>query len=487
MLCRRLLLLSFATLASATTFADIFTHNDAVMNNPSAGATPVLSNTSEARAIASLSYQRIASRGLRNACYLDADHYVAEFLYQNPNACFWQVNTRTRQVTELPVPVAPRDAIRLPRPTGRNDTARLEAFINARRGKTLVGTGVYRVNDMKIRVPVTIFNMPMKPYGNASLMVSVRAPDVRIYNSPIDARGSRNTNLGFDVRDDSDRFILVNSGFSNSNSSNNRNSAGVLIRSVDDFHIACNRFDNILNVATQPRTTARANAIWMNGGGYGSSSGGVIANNRASNLQSKGFLQDAEFFTMQGYRTKSSDKPVRIFANRGVDAGKRLTKHQSSGALVLSNSFNWATKNGPLGDRRMFAVVNVQKAHNVTARNNRISVGGDSRFDHIFHTNAVSSGFIQRDLHFDCNSIQVRDKLGTGNRASPAIISARAATPSANGRYAAINSTAIRNFVYGAGNVMNYYNFGMGYQKYGGRFNTRGNLFRIPYTSSQHR
>jgi len=190
---------------------------------------------------------------------------------------------------------------------------------------------------------------------------------------------------------------------------------------------------------------------------------------------------------MQNYRTKSSDKPVKIFANRAVDAGKRLSKHQSSGALVLSNSYNWASKRGPLGDRRMFAVVNVQKSHNVTARNNRISVAGDSRFDHIFHTNAVSSGFIQKDLHFDCNSIEVKDKLGPGNRAAPAIISARAASRSTAGRYAAIDSTANNNVVFGRGSVLNYYNFGMGYQKYGGRFQTRGNVFRIPYVSSQHR
>ena len=438
--------------------------------------------------VKSESFENIAAQGLDNACYLDAEHYAAEFLYQNPDVCFWTVDEESGTVSEVAVPEVPVDAIALPSPTGKDDTAMLKAIINSSSGKTYVGSGTYKVNNLKIETPVMLYNMPMVPYNNAMVVVSVRSPDVSIFNSPIDGAESSNTNAGFAVMDGADRFVLVNSGVSNLRGSTNRNSAGVFLRGVDDFHLACNTFENIVNRSTK-RTTSRANAIWMNGSANRSStSGGVIANNYAENLQSSGKLEDAEFFTVQQFVEKDDDQPIRIYANRAVNAGKRMTKHQNSGALVYSNSYDWQDKNGELGDRRMFAMVNVQRASDVSARNNRFMAGAKSTFDYIFHANAKVKGVVQDNLHFDCNAIEIREKLGSQSGSTPKIISARAIQNSSSGRYEATNSSARNNQIFGNGDVKNYYSFGAGYSRFGdGRFDTSGNQFGIPYTASQHR
>jgi len=98
---------------------------------------------------------------LKNACYIDSDHYVAEFLYQNPNVCFWKVDTSKKTVTEVKVPTPPSNAIKLPKPSGGDDTSTLEKIINGNKGKSFVGQGTYSVSDLDIHVPVTIFNMKM--------------------------------------------------------------------------------------------------------------------------------------------------------------------------------------------------------------------------------------------------------------------------------------------------------------------------------------
>ena len=248
-----------AALLSTSAYADTYT-----AGNKTVGKLPGEVDL-KPPIVKSESFENIAAQGLDNACYLDAEHYAAEFLYQNPDVCFWTVDEASGTVSEVAVPEVPADAIALPSPTGKDDTAMLQAVINSSSGKTYVGSGTYKVNNLKITTPVMLYNMPMVPYNNAMVVVSVRSPDVSIFNSPIDGAGSSNTNAGFAVMDGADRFVLVNSGVSNLRGSTNRNSAGVFLRGVDDFHLACNTFENIVNRSTK-RTTSRANAIWMNPG-----------------------------------------------------------------------------------------------------------------------------------------------------------------------------------------------------------------------------
>jgi len=431
-----------------------------------------------------MSFNEIQQRGLSNGCYPDDDHYLAEYLHQNPDTCFWSIDRNRRVISTVPVPQPPRDAVTLPSPSGGDDTSALQAVINANRGGAVVGSGTYRVNKLQINVPVDIFNMKMEPWGSASEIVKVQSPDVRIFNSPIDAKNSNTLHAGFMVENGAHRFTLVRSGVSNIFHTNDLSMAGLRMRAVDDFHIACNRFVNLINDTKDKTLTARANAIWMNGGRTGSTSGGYIVNNYAENHQSNGARKDSEFFTTQGYASTNSAKPIKIFANRTLNAGKRLTKSQEGDALILSNHVNNPVKEGPLGPRNLIAVFAIHFSDNVIVRNNRIEVGAGSQFDYIFHTNKAGGNKRQDNIHFDCNDIEIKDRLSPTSGSRPKLIVFRASEDNGNSGFEATSSSATNNRVHGNGSVLFHYWFGEGYEDEGGSIDTRGNVIDIPATGT---
>ena len=440
----------------------------------------------EAKDGAGASFLDIASAGPDNACYVDTDHFVAEFLYQNPDVCFWEVDEEAGRVMALPTPTPPKDALRLPPPSGGDDTSALEAFINAHPGRALVGQGEYTVSGLTIRVPVDIFDMPMRAAPGAGVIVTVRSSDVRIFGSPIDGEGSSSATTGFAVMDGARRFTLVESGFSNVRHRRGRSVSGVYLREARDFHLACNRFENIINQTSDRTRGARANAVWMNGGSRTRASGGVIANNVAIDHQSNGARYDAEFLTIQSFASTDADRPLRVFGNRTVDAGKRFSKHQESDALVLSNEHRWDSEIGPLGKRRMLSTVTVHRSDDVIARNNRISIGARSRFDYVFITRTLGSSRKQDNLHFDCNDVELREPLSPGSNNTPHLFVARA---HGNGRrdVEATNSSISHNRVHGNGTVNTHFWFGDGYRVEGGRFETIGNDISVPYLRSEYK
>ncbi|MEE9320006.1 MAG: hypothetical protein V3U76_06130 [Granulosicoccus sp.] len=433
-------------------------------------------------------FSRIKEKGLPNACYLDEDHYVAEYLYQNPDVCFWSVDSKNKKVRPIEIPVPPSDVVHLPAPSGGNDTAILEKIINANSGGSVVGNGTYKVGNLNINVPIDIFYMPMVTTENAKDIVKINAPDVRIFGSPIDGNGSNTAVSGFVVNTGSHRFTLVNSGYSNVHHTKQTSFAGVMIWGVDDFHIACNTFENLLNDTGDKSLTARANAIWMNGRNKESTSGGVVANNVATNHQSNGARKDSEFFAIQGYTTTSQKKPVRLFANRATNAGKRFSKHQESNAKVLSNENYWPVKDGPLGKRALLAVFAVHFSNNVLVRNNRVKIGANGYFDNVFSTDVGFGDITQDNIHFDCNDIEITDQLDPSSPYSSLIIAARMSSKggSTTGNEAT-NSSANNNHVYGQGSVRFHYWFGEGYVDDGGIYETKGNVFDIPYLSAEYK
>ena len=429
----------------------------------------------------SSSFFEIEQQALANACLLDEDHYVAEFLYQNEDTCYWDVDSTNNTISKVDNPIPPIDSIILPPPTGNDDTAVIEQIINSNPGAAVVGNGIYKINNLKITVPIDIYNLPVKVARGATEIFFIESPNVRIFNSPIDANNESSVYTGFHVKSGSHNFTLVKSGVSNIKHTQGKNAAGVTIRHANNFHLACNTFENITNSTSDKNATARANAIWMTGGHSGTTSGGTIVNNIANNLQSNGARKDSEFFTIQGYKSTDSKNPVKIFANRGFEGGKRMTKHQEGNALVLSNSYTWEEKSGPLGDRLLLAMVNVQFAHNVTARNNRFRVAADGRFDYIFNLNAQERTFVPDNVHFDCNSIEIADVTDINGGSISQIITARNADLTASDTgHEATNSTANYNHVFGQGATSFHYFFGEGYPNDGGRFETTGNIFEIP-------
>jgi len=435
----------------------------------------------------SSSFSEIQSKGLSNACYLDDEHYVAEFLFQNPEVYFWEV--RGSAVTALSTPVPRADAIRLPAPSGGNDTAAIERIINSNSGKDFVAQdGVYRIDNLEINVPANIFGMAMIPARRSTRrIINIKSSDVGIFNSPVDGQDSNSLTVAYDVQDGSHNFTLVESGLKNVFHNKGVNMAGVILHGVNDFHIAGNRFVNLLNNAngrknsSGEKVTARANAIWMTGAGRSSTSGGYIVNNYGEEFQSNGKLKDAEFFTIQSYISTDESNPVRLYANRGVNAGKRFAKFQEGNGVALSNYYEWNIKSGRLGNRLLLSHIEIHfECSNVISRNNRVKVGSEteSRFDYIFFSDGKRPNLIQDNNHYDCNDIFIESNLASSTRNRPTIITARnSSLPKKSTGKEATNSSANSNVIRGPGSIANIYWFGEGYDDRGGRFQSNGNVY----------
>jgi len=204
----------------------------------------------------------------------------------------------------------------------------------------------------------------------------------------------------------------------------------------------------------------------MNGANKTTTSGGVIVNNYGENFQSNGRLKDAEFFTEQGYTSTSESKPVIFMGNRGLNAGKRMTKHQEDNAKTLSNYYEWREKQGPLGSRLLLSHVEVQFSSNIIARNNRM--------------------LIDANLHYDCNDVEFLVKHNKDGGSRPQLITIRSSDkPKTGTGMAPTNSSANYNRFHGTGSVRWYYWFGEGVKDDGGIFEYTGNIFEIPFEVSR--
>ena len=447
-------------------------------------ALPDAKKVTQAERLEPLTFAKIKERGLPNAVYPDVEHYLAEYLFQNPSACYWKVDEERKIVStvKIPTPTGDEDEINLPKPSGLDDTDAIERIINSNPGKTFVGQGVYKIGGLSIKVPAKIFNMPMVPANNAGVIVQIKSENVRIYHSPIDAQEQASVHTGFRLEPGSHHFHLVKSGFSNAYHRKNQSGAGVFIRGSSNFRIACNAFNNFINETSQPEEfTARANAIWVSGAKKYKSEGGYIVNNVASNFQSNGIgggKVDAEFFTTQAHT--GHGESIRIFANRCVNAGKRFTKWQNGGGKALSNYYHWKDRQGPLGPRTQRAIAAVHFGHSdVSVNNNRIKIEGNGEFTHIFNMTS-RDGTRHNNVHFDGNDIEISQSPTEPHYASLIV-----------GRYIkvvndnkigleATNSSAKNNRFYGAGSANFYYWFGPGWDDKGGNVDLSGNVFDVP-------
>ena len=456
-------------------------------NNPSERLAPEDKVVDEL--VGAISFDEIKEGGLPNAVYPDTDHIEAEFLFQNSNVCYWEVDEENKTIAALKTPVPTGDEIELPAPSGGDDTKILQDKINDNPGKSFVGLGVYKVAGLSIEVPATIFNMSMEPAANAEHIVSIQSENVRIYNSPIDAKKMNSVYLGWKVEPGSHGFHLVNSGFTNMHHTKGTNGGGVKIQGARDYHIACNEFSNIISKADEPDMfTARANAIWITGkrGTY-QSEGGTIANNESENLQSNGKHDgnvDAEFFTSQSHSGHTN--LVKIFANRCVNAGKRLTKWQNGGGKALSNSYYWKDRQGELGERRQRTIAAVHHGHDdVWVDNNRIKIAGEGEFDFLFN---LTGGDSQRhkNFHFDGNDIEIMDPVGADHYGQLFRGENTSSDKNVTG-LEPIDSSARNNNIYGSGTVSYYYAFGDGWDDRGGDFDISENTFDVPFEKREFR
>lgn len=433
-----------------------------------------------------VSYQTIEENGLANGVYPTDDYYLAEYLYQNPEVCFWDQDTQNKTITPVNTPVPPSNSIYMPTPTGGDDTSMLEAFIAKNAGKSLIGQGTYKVKTLDIVKPVDIFNMPMVPVNGARQMVRISSPDVRIFNSPIDGKNTASLAIGFNVENGSDRFVLVNSGLSSLHHKSKASAAAVFVRGANDVYIVCNRFEDLLNQTSDTSKSNPVLSVWFNGRNEHDLSGGLVANNYASNHQANGRENDAEFLKLQNYKSVNEERPLRIFANHGYNAGKRLIKLQEGNVLALSNKLEWSTKDGPLGKRRLLSGFAVHFSDNVFVRNNRVKVAADGHFDAIFHTHTLSST-PQDNIHFDNNDIELTDNRDPNANSGPVLLFAMSNRQPIKGEgHEATNSSANDNVIHGSGSLKHYYLFRNGYSDTGGRFEHKNNEFLIPFYRNEY-
>ncbi len=440
-------------------------------------------------------FAQIANDAETNFCDPDGDDaYIAEYLFKNPSVCYWNVvalPNGEKCVVPLDVPTAPAHAIQLPAPSGSDDTQALESLINGNPGGSFKGSGgTYRLNGLDVNVSAFIWNVPAVPVTSSTRDIwRINAPDVRIYDSPIDGQNSTEFRYGWQVQDGSDRFHLINSGLKDVNVIHGWNMCAIKFGAVDDFYIAGNTFTNILNISGAA-TTSRANAIWHSPGG-GSTSGGYIVNNTGNNFQSNGPTKNAEFYTKQGFIGQG--EKTRIFGNRCINAGNRFVTFQSGDALVLSNSAVWDVKTGNPGmpDRPLSGFVAIiANSDRVHARNNRFSVepGTNGRLDRIFALGPnITTSKNMSEMHVDCNVVTINSNdQGTVSH-NPSVFYF-----SSNGNsYNSYNQSSIKdNIIKGSGGIEHFWDFTTnGLPSFGwpaANIDISGNVFTIQWTVAEY-
>jgi len=407
--------------------------------------------------------------------------------------CYWEVRTvdGVKRVVPVDAPPVPADAIALPAPSGGDDTATIEAALAANPGGTFAGSGTYRLDGLRIdEAGTVIHNMPSIPASaSTGIMILLRAADIKLIDCPQDGQKQARFYLGVDARG-ADRFHLIRSGLTNMRHTQGKSGGGVFIRSCKNFHIACCRYENILSAEFED-DTCRSNAIWMNGFGGGNiTDGGIIANNTAINLDSHGDPpngnHDAEFFTTQSHDGHGA--PVKLFANRCIDAGKRLVKAQQDGGVTaLSNDYLWSTNESELGLRNRLAVIAVHfSVGDVIVQNNRIGVDGDKNWSYIMN---VSGSGLNDNVRFDHNAIRI-DNPWNGEGYDQLVLVGRDLSYSGSNTDSSqepTNSSMNNNLIYGSGGVNFHYWMGEGFDLNSGTMETMGNIFTLGDPDSPHR
>lgn len=458
-------------------------------------------------------FTQIANDAPANFCDVDGDDaYIAEYLIQQPgnDVYYWNVVTLPngeKCVVSVDLPTPPSSAIQLPAPRGGNldDTQILEAVINSNPGRNFVGSGgTYRLNTLDINVQASIWNVPSAPVNSGTNDIwHINAPDVRIYNSPIDGQGSTGFRTGWRVEDGSHRFHLLNSGLSNVIVTDYESLSGIQLEAVDDFHIVGNTFSNLLNASGPSKPDGspyRAPAITIfhsgwDASGHGTTSGGIIANNISNNLQSNGSNNgDSKFYKKTSF--SAIGQQTKLFANRMINSGRQVFEFQRGGAVLLSNSAAWTEKTGNPGMafRPLAAMVVITNggffvSDNVFVRNNRFkvepAVGG--QFERIFMM-GPSLDTVMTNSHIDCNTITINSNDNGTVPHNPTVFYAAAMTTNI-GYGTFVNCSIKDNIIDGIGAIEHYWHFTNGLPSHGWpavNLELSGNVFTIPWTVAEY-
>jgi|GEM_PF-2916928 len=427
-------------------------------------------------------FAQIAAGAHSNFCVADDESYIAEYLYQHPTVCFWEVQTLNgvKCVVPLPDPVLPANATVLPAPTGGDDTNMLNTALNS--GGSFNGLNrTYRISRLvHTAANMQLFNITLKPVAGATQLIHVQAPGVLHYNVNIDGENQASVYQCIRILDSADDYTGVKGSAINTwhkkgaPGADNLSGGVYRIGLAENFHIAGNSWKDHRNDVEQKHdvslpTVASCRGVWMVSNKTAPVPNGVIANNYCENLQSNGNREDAEFFVVQGYAGSAPPLgTVKVYANRCEDAGKRLTKCQDGGVAVYSNSYWWKTLQGDLtseNERQMRTVLAVHLGvSNVHFENNRILIS-QPRFAHVCVWNDSVNGPHSDNLTFNCNEVIFAVPHNNGNSGGGEMFFFDNITPSSTTGSEPTNSSISNNrfMATNGGNIKHYYWLRYGY------------------------
>jgi len=129
---------------------------------------------------------------------------------------------------------------------------------------------------------------------------------------------------------------------------------------------------------------------------------------------------------------------------------------------VASNFWHWKDRQGPFGARKMLGVINCHyDADRVTAVNNRIKIEAEARYGALLLAQS-SNNYINSDIHFDCNDIELIDVPPANHYARGASF-ANFDSASSDTRNQLVNCSVKDNVFRGSGGINHVFNFGAGY------------------------
>lgn len=301
------------------------------------------------------SYTDIEANAPDWTCVLTANEYLGEFLRQNPNVSYWNQDHSAQLITPLNAPSIAGTVINVT-PSGSDDTQLIEDAISqaGQDGAVDGGGATFLIDNLIVnQANFTLRNISFKPSVNSAYkLITVASPDVTFFQITCDGE-NKPYQYVIDVNANADRFALVESTITNL--FNNSDGSGAMLRlsqSTDDVYIVNNEFIHGIGVSS-PDENSLLRGIVVNSTTRDDPKNGIIASNLFEDLQAEGRGDDADamFFGNFASRQYQIGFRMRVLANVGINAGKRLIKAQGGGVDAHSNLNHWKDYLGELGVR----------------------------------------------------------------------------------------------------------------------------------------
>lgn len=335
-------------------------------------------------------FSEIESTADEEKCFPTNEEYVAEALYQNQGTCYFTLDVGQQCVFLDSIPDWSGPTVSV---TSANELQQI--LSNGSSGTcydgggntfTLLAGTAINTSSIQLR------NMTLLAASGGAQFLKVNGTGVEFLNSTVDM-GGNSFQSGIQVNGNS--FSFVDSTATNQVIQGGITSELMRIRSGNNY-IACSNFTDIIG-----QDAAVRGIRWDGYNGAGSK----IYNNYFENLQSKNNLVDADAIVAQNTTFTST---TEVYANRGLNFGKRLVKLMAGNVEVLSNWGWWRDSNGPLGYRNKRAFVEHIIGNDVTIRNNFIrsdySGSNEETIGYVISSNRTGTG---EKINLDCNQYQV--------------------------------------------------------------------------------